>query len=75
MIYLGPKCIHFYGRKIPTLDFYDGFHMSSLLLHAKVEVDTVGYGICSSRSMSPIPEWLKLLYSKIDMLLLLVLCV
>ena len=38
------------------LDFYDGLHMSSLLLHVKVEVDIMGYGICSSRSMSPIPE-------------------
>ena len=38
------------------LDFYDGFHMSSLLLHVKVEVDTMGYGICISRSMSPIPK-------------------
>ena len=38
------------------LDLYDGLHVSSLLLHVKVEVDTMGYGICSSRSMSPIPE-------------------
>ena len=38
------------------LDLYDGLHVSSLLLHVKVEVDTMGYGICSSHSMSPIPE-------------------
>ena len=38
------------------LDLYDGLHVSSLLLHVKVEVDTMGYGICSSRSMSPINE-------------------
>ena len=38
------------------LDLYDGLHVSSLLLHVKVDVDTMGYGICSSRSMSPIPE-------------------
>ena len=30
--------------------------MSSFQLHVKVEVDTMGYGICISRSMSPIPE-------------------
>ena len=22
MIYMGPKCIHFYERKIPTLDLF-----------------------------------------------------
>ena len=38
------------------LDFYNGLHMSSLLLHVEVEVDTMGYGICISHSMSPIPE-------------------
>ena len=41
--------------------------MSSLLLHVEVEVDTMGYGICISHSMSPIPERLKLLYSKMWM--------
>ena len=38
------------------LDFYNGPHMSSLLLHVEVEVDTMGYGICISHSMSLIPE-------------------
>ena len=27
------------------LDLYDGLHMSSLLLHVNVEVNTIGYGI------------------------------
>ena len=30
------------------LDLYDGLHMSSLLLHVKVDVNTIGYGIYSS---------------------------
>ena len=30
------------------LDLYDGLHMLSLLLHVKVEVTTMGYGICFS---------------------------
>jgi len=38
------------------LDFYNGSHMSSLLLHVEVEVDTMGYGICILHSMSLIPE-------------------
>ena len=29
-------------------DLYDGLHTSSLLLHVKVEVNTMGYGICFS---------------------------
>ena len=30
------------------LDLYNGPHMSSLLLHVKVEVNAMGYGICFS---------------------------
>ena len=30
------------------LHLYNGPHMSSLLLHVKVEVNTMGYGICFS---------------------------
>ena len=30
------------------LDLYNGPHISSLLLHVKVEINTMGYGICFS---------------------------
>ena len=38
------------------LDFYNGPHMSYLLLYEEVEVDIMGYGMCISHSMSLISE-------------------